>query len=61
MKIEIKKSIKPVEYKEAIDFLEKRLVQINQKKKMSLFGYQNIQTFTQQELATMKMRFQINQ
>jgi len=32
MKIEIKKSIKPVEYKEAIDFLEKRLVQINQKK-----------------------------
>ena len=31
MKIEIKKSIKPVEYKEAIDFLEKRLVQINQK------------------------------
>ena len=32
MKIEIKKSIKPVEYKEAINFLEKRLVQINQKK-----------------------------
>ena len=32
MKIEIKKSIKPVEYNEAIDFLEKRLVQINQKK-----------------------------
>ena len=32
MKIEIKKSIKPVEYKEAIDFLEKRLLQINQKK-----------------------------
>ena len=32
MKIEIKKSTKPVEYKEAIDFLEKRLVQINQKK-----------------------------
>ena len=31
MKIEIKKSTKPVEYKEAIDFLEKRLVQINQK------------------------------
>ena len=36
MKIEIKKSIKPVEYKEAIDFLEKRLVQINQKKKTEL-------------------------
>ena len=32
MKIEIKKSTKPVEYKEAIDFLEERLVQINQKK-----------------------------
>ena len=32
MKIEIKKSTKPVQYKEAIDFLEKRLVQINQKK-----------------------------
>ncbi len=31
MKIEIKKSTKPVEYKEAINFLEKRLVQINQK------------------------------
>ena len=31
MKIEIKKSTKPVEYKEAIDFLEKRLVQINKK------------------------------
>ena len=31
MKIEIKKSTKPVEYKEAIGFLEKRLVQINQK------------------------------
>tara|TARA_Y100000590_G_C15526158_1_gene941315 strand:+ start:75 stop:695 length:621 start_codon:yes stop_codon:yes gene_type:complete len=32
MKIEIKKSTKPVEYKEAIDFLEKRLVQVYQKK-----------------------------
>ena len=32
MKIEIKKSTKPVEYKEAIDFLEKRLLQIKQKK-----------------------------
>ena len=32
MKIEIKKSTKPVEYKEAIDSLEKRLVQINEKK-----------------------------
>ena len=31
MKIEIKRSTKPVEYKEAIDFLEKRLVEINQK------------------------------
>ena len=36
MKIEIKKSTKPVEYKEAIDFLEKRLVQINQKKEAEL-------------------------
>jgi len=36
MKIEIKKSTKPVEYKEAIDFLEKRLIQINQKKKNKL-------------------------
>ena len=31
MKIEIKKSSKPVEYREAIDFLERRLVEINQK------------------------------
>ena len=36
MKIEIKKSTKPVEYKEAINFLEKRLVQINQKKETEL-------------------------
>ena len=36
MKIEIKKSTKQVEYKEAIDFLEKRLVQINQKKETEL-------------------------
>ena len=36
MKIEIKRSTKPVEYKEAIDFLEKRLVQINQKKATDL-------------------------
>ena len=36
MKIEIKKSTKPVEYKEAIDYLEKRLVQINQKKETEL-------------------------
>ena len=32
MEIEIKISKKPVEYIEAIDFLEKRVVQINQKK-----------------------------
>ena len=36
MKIEIKKSTKPVEYKEAIDFLEKRLLKINQKKETEL-------------------------
>ena len=36
MKIEIKKSKKPVEYKEAIDFLQKRLLQVNQKKKTEL-------------------------
>ena len=36
MKIEIKKSIKPVEYKEAISLLEKRLLQINQKKNNEL-------------------------
>ena len=36
MNIEIKKSTKPVEYKKAIDFLEKRLVQINQKKSNEL-------------------------
>ena len=36
MKIEIKKSAKPVEYKEAIDYLEKRLVQVNQKKETEL-------------------------
>lgn len=32
MKIEIKKSKNPVEYTKAIDFLEKRLAQINEKK-----------------------------
>jgi len=32
MKIEIKKSIKPVDYFKAIDFLEKRLVKIDKKK-----------------------------
>ena len=32
MKIEIKKSIKPVEYKEAIDLLEKRLIKVSKKK-----------------------------
>jgi len=32
MKIEIKKSIKPVEYSDAIDFLEKRLLKINANK-----------------------------
>ena len=36
MKIEIKRSTKPVEYNEAIDYLEKRLVQVNQKKKTEL-------------------------
>ena len=36
MNIEIKKSAKPIEYKEAIDFLEKRLLQINQKKSNEL-------------------------
>ena len=36
MKIEVKKSVKSIEYKEAIDFLEKRLVQINQKKASEL-------------------------
>ena len=36
MKIEDKKSVKSIEYKEAIDFLEKRLVQINQKKASEL-------------------------
>ena len=32
MKIEIKKSTKPIEYKEAVDFLEKRLIRVNEKK-----------------------------
>tara|TARA_B100000427_G_scaffold88470_1_gene72916 strand:+ start:232 stop:852 length:621 start_codon:yes stop_codon:yes gene_type:complete len=32
MNIEIKKSLKPVDYVEAIDFLEKRLLQIHEKK-----------------------------
>ena len=36
MKIEIKKSTKPVEYKEAIDYLKERLVQVNQKKETEL-------------------------
>ena len=36
MKIEIKKSTKPVDYKEAIDYLKERLVQVNQKKETEL-------------------------
>ena len=32
MKIEIKKSTKPIVYKEAIDFLEKRVIQVKQNK-----------------------------
>ena len=32
MKIEIKKSTKPIEYKEAIDLLEKRLIKVSKKK-----------------------------
>ena len=32
MKIEIKKSIKLIEYKKAIDLLEKRLIQVSQNK-----------------------------
>ena len=32
MKIEIKKSTKPIEYKEAIGFLEKRLISVHEKK-----------------------------
>ena len=36
MKIKIKKSTKPVEYKEAIDYLKKRLVQVNKKKETEL-------------------------
>ena len=32
MKIEIKKSTKLIEYKEAIDFLEKRVIQVSQNK-----------------------------
>ena len=36
MKIEIKKSTKPVEYNEAIDYLKERLVQVNQKKETEL-------------------------
>ena len=32
MEIEIKKSTKPVQYKEAIDFLEKRAIQVNENK-----------------------------
>ena len=37
MKIEIKKSTKPVKYSYAIDFLEKKLAQINEKKGNELF------------------------
>ena len=37
MKIEIKKSTKPIKYSYAIDFLEKRLAQINEKKGNELF------------------------
>ena len=36
MKIEIKKSVKPVKYIDAIDFLEKRLVKINNNKESEL-------------------------
>ena len=37
MKIEIKKSTKPIKYSYAVDFLEKRLAQINEKKGNELF------------------------
>ena len=36
MKIEIKKSVKPVKYLDAIDFLEKRLIKINNNKESEL-------------------------
>ena len=36
MNIEVKKSIKPIKYDEAIKFLEKRLVDINNNKKDNL-------------------------
>ena len=36
MKIEIKKSVKPIKYLDAIDFLEKRLVKINNNKESEL-------------------------
>ena len=36
MKIEIKKSTKPVEYRDAIDFLEKRLIEVNLNKSNEL-------------------------
>ena len=36
MDIEIKKSIKPIKYKNAINFLEKRLIKINSNKDKDL-------------------------
>ena len=36
MKIEIKKSKKPIKYKDAIEFMEQRLLEVNEKKSKQL-------------------------
>ena len=39
MTIEIKKSVKPIKYKSAIDKLEDKLEQIKKKRVMNLYGF----------------------
>ena len=59
MNIEIKKSTKPVNILKAIDFLEKRLIEINHKKKNELIWILEhpSRSLLQLELAIIKMKF----
>ena len=57
MNIEIKKSVKPVKYKFAIDKLEERLEGIKQNKKKNLYGYWNIMQFLLLEQVLKKTKF----
>ena len=45
MKLEIKISKKPVEYQDAIKFLEERVIKIQNKNLATYYGYLNIQIY----------------